>query len=462
MAIGQSAVERQNNWFVRHQGLLIGPAVVIALLLASAWLVLPYLKQGRVILSGVGSRTQQERQLRANDLGQFLSRAADGPGEASVDVLYATPTYFEVAGKAEKVGEYRPDRFLIFVVMENIHVGALPRQAPTATLLVDGVEYSPADVEGPGIAEHHRGTTVRFSRVDAQGQPVITSETKRLELRIPNIWDDTGGYKSAIWRWPITYPEEFTSSGVWSMTMLLALAAGLLSSVLTPCLLQLVIIYFTTLTGLTMEGLQRTGMVSPALRQKVLKVALAFVIGFMGLYTAAGAVIGYAGQGAQAFFSEWSRPISIGTGVLIIAIGLWVGMRARAPLVCKIPTPGLVKRIDQGGFFRSVLMGAGFSLGCSTCFSGALIATLLIYVGVLGSALTGALVLFMFSLGVGIPFLLAALFLSRVVPWMTRLVRYAPYVGLASTVLMTGFGVILITDNFHVVSNLLYPLLGLG
>jgi len=65
-------------------------------------------------------------------------------------------------------------------------------------------------------------------------------------------------------------------------------------------------------------------------------------------------------------------------------------------------------------------------------------------------------------LGVAVPFLLAAMFLSRVMPLLTRLTRYAPYLGFASMVVIVAFGTVLVTDNFHVLSSFIYPFLGLG
>jgi cytochrome c biogenesis protein CcdA len=108
------------------------------------------------------------------------------------------------------------------------------------------------------------------------------------------------------------------------------------------------------------------------------------------------------------------------------------------------------------------LTAAGFSLGCMTCFSGAIVATLLVYVGALGSAAVGAAVLFMFSLGVAVPFLAAALYLSRVMPAMTFLARHAPLLGFTGMALIVAFGLVLISDNFHVLSNAIYPFLGLS
>jgi len=66
--------------------------------------------------------------------------------------------------------------------------------------------------------------------------------------------------------------------------------------------------------------------------------------------------------------------------------------------------------------------------------------------------------LFLFSLGIAIPYLLAAFFLSRALPLLNSLQKVASGVGLVSSVVLVFFGVILITDNFHIPSNLLYRL----
>jgi cytochrome c-type biogenesis protein len=191
-------------------------------------------------------------------------------------------------------------------------------------------------------------------------------------------------------------------------------------------------------------------------------VALSFVVGFSTLFTAAGAGVGYAGKEIQLFFAEWSRSVSIVAGLLVIALGVWIGIRSRAPLVCRIAGSRLIGGIDRRGIVGSALLAAGFTLGCMTCFGGAIIATLLIYVGTLGSPLIGAVVMFTFSLGVAVPFFLAAVFLSRVMPVITRLTRYAPTLGTISMTVIVAFGTVLVTDNFHVFSSFLYPFLGLS
>jgi len=64
----------------------------------------------------------------------------------------------------------------------------------------------------------------------------------------------------------------------------------------------------------------------------------------------------------------------------------------------------------------------------------------------------------LFSLGIAVPYLLAAFFLSKALPLLGSLQKASSAVGLVCSVVLTFFGAILITDNFHVPSNMLYRL----
>ncbi|MBT3883777.1 MAG: hypothetical protein HOO19_16070 [Rhodospirillaceae bacterium] len=443
--------------FAGHPRLAIAVALIVTVVIAASWLVFPYFIEGRDLLGEVGSTVKFERLAASDQVARLLTRPAEGPGEADVDVLYATPRYFQVADKGDKVGEYRPDKYLVFVIIETTHTVNLPRALAQAELIVDGVSHAPADIDGPANVDHHRATTVRFARRDETGQRVIGKGAGTMELRLTSAWDADSTPRSAAWDLPIAYPDTSVPDSIWSPILLVALSAGLLSAVLTPCLLQLLVVYVAAIAGATASAnLDRAG---PG---RLFAAALAFVAGFVLLYTASGAVIGYAGREAQFLFAEWTRPASIAAGIIVIVLGLWTGIRARAPIVCKIPMPAVIHRFDQGGVVRSAALAAGFSFGCMACFGGAIIATLLVYVGALGSASIGAMVMFMFSIGVAIPFLAAALFLSKVTPAIEGIARYTPWIGFASMTVIVAFGVVLVTDNFHVLSMVIYPWLGLS
>ena len=103
----------------------------------------------------------------------------------------------------------------------------------------------------------------------------------------------------------------------------------------------------------------------------------------------------------------------------------------------------------------------GYALGCTACFGGAIVATLVVYVGAIGSAAIGAGIMLTFAIGVAIPFLLAAFYIPRVNSILVALAGHARSLSYASMAIILAFGVILITDNFHTVSDLMYPYLGL-
>lgn len=439
-----------------RSGLLVLLGFLAMVAIAGSWLVFPYFLDGRDLLSETGTRVKTLELGRANTLARSLTRVADGQGEAEIDVLWAVPAYLEAAASGDSLESLEPGRYHIFLVNESTHTETLPAALPQAVLRVDGREIAAAEADGPEDVEHHRTTAIRFPRFDDSGNPTVPADARSVELHLTGLWDGAAGTpRRAGWRLPLDLPEE-AASIPFAPVLLLALSAGLLSAVLTPCLIQMLVVYVAALTGFGAETVRGGG--GP---RAVLPLAIAFTAGFTVLYTAAGALIGYLGSSAQQVFSDINRPAGIAAGALIIAVAIWSGVRAQAPLICRVPLPAALREGDGGGMLRSALLSGAVALGCLTCFSGAIIGTLLLYVGVVGSAPIGATVMAVFSLGVAVPFLAAAFFLSRARSLTTALARYAPALGLANVAVMIGFGLILITDNFHVVSNAIYPWLGL-
>jgi cytochrome c-type biogenesis protein len=110
----------------------------------------------------------------------------------------------------------------------------------------------------------------------------------------------------------------------------------------------------------------------------------------------------------------------------------------------------------------TVIASMGYALGCTACFGGAIVATLIVYVGAIGSAAIGAGIMLTFAIGVAIPFLLAAYYISRIDSILLFLARNSKPLSYASMAVIVTFGLILVTDNFHTVSDMIYPYLGLS
>jgi cytochrome c-type biogenesis protein len=153
--------------------------------------------------------------------------------------------------------------------------------------------------------------------------------------------------------------------------------------------------------------------------------------------------------------------VAVVSGSIVILMGLWVGIRGVRNAGCDVVDSRAMQLDTKRDIFSAMLVSMGYALGCTACFGGAIVATLIIYVGAIGSAAVGAGIMATFSIGVAIPFLLSAYYISRMDSVLQFFADKARVLSYVSMVLIITFGLILITDNFHTVSDAIYPYLGL-
>ena len=449
---------------IRNNYARVGLVLFVTLLISSAWLVFPYLIQGKKLLSDVGDGA---RMTKAGHVSMYLTRYLVDHPDLELTATFATDEFFQYVDQATTIGNLRPDRNFIFFVSENIHKGELAFDLPEVRLHIGDRVFEPEHSIGPNIAEHHRITVYSIPKRTSDGEILDLSSHDSIRLYVSNYYLDSEEKLTFIGRWnaPFDLPEELKSRADITPIAVLALGAGLLSSVLTPCLLQLVVIFgsiissFSTVPG---ESGASVSQLTPAIRRKVMQIALAFVLGFTLLYTMAGALIGYVGHTAQLLFAEHSRDVAIGSGIVVILMGIWIGVRGGRNLACRLPDKRAMQATNLRDAAGSLVVSMGYALGCTACFGGAIVATLIIYVGAIGSAAIGAGIMLTFSIGVAIPFLLAAFYMSRMDSVLVFFASKARLISLVSMVLIIIFGLILITDNFHTVSDAIYPYLGLN
>jgi cytochrome c-type biogenesis protein len=215
-----------------------------------------------------------------------------------------------------------------------------------------------------------------------------------------------------------------------------AFLAGLVSF-LSPCVLPLVPGYLSYMSGVTPVGAsQRSAMRTGG-------VALAFVLGFTAVFIALGATATLLGS----FLSDYKREIARVAGVVIIIMGLIFMGVLRIPWLYREarwhPTP----RAGVGG---SVVLGAAFAFGWSPCIGATMGAVLTMAAGRGGDAggpAEGALLLGVYSLGLGIPFVLAGLGVSRLAGAVAVLRRHNRAINIASGVLLVVVGVLFVTEQ---------------
>jgi cytochrome c-type biogenesis protein len=263
--------------------------------------------------------------------------------------------------------------------------------------------------------------------------------------------------QEATWHLPLVVPNM--GAGVagpvglgeqWGL--ILALLGGMLAA-MWPCLFQLTVYFIPALAGIAMQDASAS---KGACRRQVLQAALYFILGFTLLYTATGALIGFAAQrlGDTPQFEVWQRYFGIAAGVIVIGLAVRVAAKAKAPLVCRMPVLSNMAHSNKpAGRVEMMLAGLAFATGCMTCFGSALVVGMVVYIGLAQSPVYGALVLFIFSLGMGIPLVIAAVAMAKALPLLLKLETAVPWMGLVSALVMAGFGILLISGNYMVVAE---------
>src|SRR5206468_5244040 len=289
-----------------------------------------------------------------------------------------------------------------FYVFEDIHVGELPEQPLQMMLRMnDGRQFTPVDSTVVKDSYHHRATVVRFPSRDDHGKTVMNENSSSFELI---VHDPTVHVEQAMqWDLPIIYPKDLNNASDLSLPTVFGLLAGLLA-VLSPCLLQLTVYYTFALAGINVHQNAGDERVS---RFQVIRTALYFIAGFTVVFTATGSLAGLAGQKLESsgIMEHWNRPLGIAAGVGILLLGIGVAVRSDTSGLCRLPLFGVGRTHSRWlDPLKVMFMGSAFAVGCSTCFGGALFMSLMIYVGTVGSAWLGALALFLFSVGIAIPY----------------------------------------------------------
>lgn len=217
-------------------------------------------------------------------------------------------------------------------------------------------------------------------------------------------------------------------------TLLLALPVAALAglvSFFSPCVLPLLPGYLSYATGLSAaDVLEARGS-----RRRMLAGSVGFVLGFALFFVATGALFGGLGR----LLLTYARPLTIVLGVLAILLGL-----VFAGLVPLGQRDLRIHRLPRIGVAASPLLGLLFGLGWTPCIGPTLSVVLSLALNE-GSALRGALLSAAYALGLGIPFVLAALAFTRMKPVVAFVRRHQRALMRLGGALMVLVGVLLLT-----------------
>jgi cytochrome c-type biogenesis protein len=222
-----------------------------------------------------------------------------------------------------------------------------------------------------------------------------------------------------------------------------AVAGGLISFV-SPCVLPLVPPYICYIGGVSIEELEDAEPGS-AKTKGVVAAALAFVLGFTTVFVVLGATASVIGQAVAGHLNT----LTVIGGVLVILMGLHFLGVFRIGLLNR--EARLHVRDVRPGLFGAYLLGLAFAFGWTPCI-GPVLAAILGLAGASDTVGQGAFLLAVYSLGLGIPFVVAALFAPFFIGWLRSFRRYLPAVekGMGAFLVITG--IFFITGQIATVS----------
>jgi cytochrome c-type biogenesis protein len=229
------------------------------------------------------------------------------------------------------------------------------------------------------------------------------------------------------------------------LNVLTAFLAGLVSFV-SPCVLPVVPSYLSFLTGTSLEDLKTQD--AAAEKARVLAHAIAFVCGFTVIFV----LIGLSASAIGGVFANNKDIIARVGGIIVIILGLnMLGF-------FRIPTLMMDKRFHlqprKQSLALSFLVGLAFAAGWSPCIGPILSAIILL--ASQESVPRATFYLFVYSLGLAIPFLIMAAAITQSLTALNRIKRFLPAIEATAGVVLVATGIVLVTNNFVLIAGKFY------
>lgn len=236
---------------------------------------------------------------------------------------------------------------------------------------------------------------------------------------------------------------ENVDSAAYTVQVLIAFGAGVISFV-SPCVLPLLPGYLSMMSGYSATELEAGQTSTP----RMARVILLFVAGFTVVFVALGAIA----TGLRSWLVSNLTTFTRLAGLIVILFGLLMvalAVTERGPLTWLARERRVAVRPSRLGDWAPPVMGMAFGFAWSPCI-GPVLTVILATASLQETLGRGVVLLVAYSLGLGIPFLLAGLGLFKA---FGRLKPYLRPINVASGALLALFGVVMITGNVSTLSN---------
>jgi cytochrome c-type biogenesis protein len=233
------------------------------------------------------------------------------------------------------------------------------------------------------------------------------------------------------------------------VSLLAALAAGVISFI-SPCVLPIVPGYISFVSGASLTELKNSVELDPERRRELFwRVAgnsLFFVVGFSLVFVAMGASATYIGQ----WFAANRLVLARIAGAVIIVLGLHT--MGLTPIKWLNYEKRLQAQNKPMGVLGSFLVGLAFAFGWSPCI-GPILAGVLVLAAQQETVGQGVLLLAIYSLGLGLPFIATGLAIQRFLALFSRIKKHMKLVEITAGALLVVVGLLVATDSLQTLSR---------
>lgn len=223
------------------------------------------------------------------------------------------------------------------------------------------------------------------------------------------------------------------------LTIGIVFMAGI-ASYLSPCFLPLIPIYIGYLTG---------GAVGEGKNRRTIPNSLGFILGFTIIFV----LLGATASGIGRFLLIYKNILNIVLGSVIIIMGIFY---------TGIINPSFMnreKRINYSGkktsFFGATIFGGALALGWTPCI-GPILASVLALAASKSSVTYGMFMLFVYSMGIAVPFFITALIIQGASKKIRAIMKYSSVIKIVSGVIMIITGVLLATGYLQRITGSLF------
>jgi cytochrome c-type biogenesis protein len=222
------------------------------------------------------------------------------------------------------------------------------------------------------------------------------------------------------------------------LSLFLAFGAGVLTF-FSPCVLPLIPSYILYAAGITFKDFSAGENAAEVHRQTVIH-SLFFILGFSLIFVSLGAAFTLLGQ----LIFGFREAVRIIGGLVLILLGVYIMGLLRLPFLDLEAKLHLQNK--PAGYLGSFLVGITFAAAWSPC-AGPVLGSILVMASVEKTLLAGILLLISYSLGLGVPFLVAALFLNSALVYFKSITKYMGAIKVASGLFVAIIGLLILRGN---------------